>query len=196
MTVRIDVSPETYTKLEALAQGFDTPEAVIIRLINAIEGKEESKPILSFYPNDETIFKQKLIETKEAEVVLYKSDGSREITRWNANRISETSNLRGNLWSGFLRGWKTKGITSAEFTILPQGLNLPDDDTEQRKALALELGLTFDEVNELDYEISENSSNDDFVYCHIVQFSDNCDRDILDKIDGLDDNLWIYVHNL
>ncbi|MBH0068980.1 MULTISPECIES: hypothetical protein [Pseudoalteromonas] len=191
----IEISSTTYSRLEKIAEGFDTPEAVIVRLLDNAEGKVEIKPELKFYPTDENSFKAQLIENKEAEVVLYKVDGTREITRWKANRLSETSNLRGNLWSGFLRGWKTKGIKSAEFSILPKSINQPGDDTELRKSLALEFNLTFEEMESLHFEIDVNSSNDDLVYNHIVQFSDDCDSDILNKIDGLHENLWINVDN-
>ncbi len=64
-----------------MAEGFDSPEAVIIRLLDGAEGKVDIKPTLMFYPTDENLFKAQLIENKEAEVVLYKVDGSREITR-------------------------------------------------------------------------------------------------------------------
>ncbi|PJE57156.1 hypothetical protein [Marinomonas sp. BSi20584] len=189
----IEVSFDTYNRLEALAEGFDTPEAVIIRLLDSAEGRVEAKPLLSFSPMDEDFFKQKLIETKEAEVVIYKTDGSREVTRWKANRISSTSNLRGNLWSGLLRGWKSKGIKSAEFNILPQWSGLPEDDTEQIKALALSLNLTFEELSLLDYTIDENISDEGILYNQIIQFSESCDKEILKLIDGLHENLWINI---
>ena len=128
----IEISDKTFARLESRAIGFDTPESVIIRLLDDSEGLPEKKPILSFNPDDESIFLKKLIENKEAEVVLYKTDGKREVTRWKANKISGASNLRANLWSGFLRGWKQKGIVSAEFTVLPRGLNDGEDETEQK----------------------------------------------------------------
>lgn len=193
MTPIIEISTATYSRLEAHAEGFDTPEAVIIRLLNKIEGKEDEKPRLVFCPDDENLFKDELIKKKEAEVVLYKTNGTREVARWKAHSFSETSNLRANIWSGFLRGWKKKGITSACFSILPTGLNSPDDDTEQRKALALELGLTFDEISSLDYEISENSSDDGLVYNYILQFDKGNDQEILGQIEGLSDNLSINI---
>ena len=189
----IEITQTTFARLEKLAEGFDTPEAVIIRLLDNIDGKTETKPTLHFDPVDETEFKLRLIETKEAEVVIYKNDGSREIVKWKANRLSESSNLRGNLWSGLLRGWKSKQIKSVDLSILPQGINSPDDDTEQRKSLAQELGLTYDEISQLNYDISENASNDGLVYNFIVQFDEGGDKEILDKIEGLHDHLWINV---
>ncbi len=189
----IELAHETFARLEQLAEGFDTPEAVILRLLDNIDGRTETKPTLHFDPIDENEFKLRLIDSKEAEVVIYKNDETREIVRWKANRLSESSNLRGNLWSGLLRGWKSKRIKSVELSILPQSINLPDDDTEQKKALAQELGLTFDEISQLDYDISENSSNDGLVYNYIVQFDENCDKEILERIEGLHDHLWINV---
>jgi len=191
METTIEITNQTFARLEKLATGFDTPEAVIIRLLDNIEGNTESKPVLTFDPTDENEFKQKLIETKEAEVVLYKNNDTREIVIWNANRLSESSNLRGNLWSGLLRGWKNKKITKVELSILPKAINMPGDDTEQTKALAHELGLTFHELLGLDYDISDNSSNDGLIYNYIIQFDESCDKDILAKIEGLEEGLWI-----
>jgi len=189
----IEITQTTFARLEQLAEGFDTPEAVIIRLLDDIDGRTETKPTLHFDPTDEAEFKLRLIESKEAEVVIYKNDDSREIVKWKANRLSESSNLRGNLWSGLLRGWKSKKIKSVDLSILPQGINSPDDDTEQRKSLAQELGLTYDEISQLDYDISENASNDGLVYNFIVQFDGSGDKEILGKIEGLDEQLWINV---
>jgi len=193
MTTNVELSDTTFSRLEKLAVGFDSPESVIIRLLDGVEGKTETKPVLTFFPSDENVFKLKLIESKEAEIVMYKLDSTREITHWKANRLSETSNLRGNLWSGILRGWKSKGIDKVELSVLPQGVNLPGDDTQQIKILALELQLTFDEMNQLTYEIDQNESDDGLIYNYIVQFDDNNDKEILSKIDGLTEHLWVNV---
>lgn len=123
----IRISDELYNKLEKLAVGFDTPTAVIERLVN-IHGnvdvsqekwagsKALKKPELVFYPSEDE-FKFQLIEKKVASVVLYMKDGSSESLEWRANRFSSDSNLRANLWSGYLRGWEEKGIVKAEFTV-------------------------------------------------------------------------------
>jgi hypothetical protein len=195
MSKTVELSDITFSRLEKLAVGFDTPESVISRLLDGAEGKTESKPILTFDPNDENEFKRRLIESKEAQVVIYKNDSSREIAHWKANRLGETSNLRGNLWSGLLRGWKGKEINKVDLSILPQGSSSPEDDTRQIKALALELQLTFDEMSQLSYEISQNESNDGLVYNHVVQFDDDNDEEILSKIHGLHEHLWINVDN-
>jgi transcriptional regulator with XRE-family HTH domain len=194
MNNTIDLTPETFTRLEKLAQGFDTPEAVIIRMLNVVEGKKEVKPILYFEPSDETIFKQRLIEAKEAEVVIYKHDGNREIVFWSANRFSESSNLRANLWSGLLRDWKKKNILKVELLILPKTNSIDErNEIESMKILAQELGLTFVELSNLTYGITENISNDGLLYDYTLQFDENCDREILDKIVGLEENNGINV---
>jgi predicted CopG family antitoxin len=193
MSRTIQISDETYSHLEKLAVGFDTPEAVIVRLLGQAEGKPESKPSLSFYPEDEVEFKRQLLDTKEAEVVIYKVDGSREINHWKASRLSNSSNLRGNLWSGPLRNWKDKGIQKVDLSILPKELNIPGDETATTKALAAEFQLTYDEMDTLTYEIDSNLSDDDLVYNYIIQFDNENDPSILAKINGLTEHLWINV---
>lgn len=183
---------ETYARLEKLAVGFDSPEAVINRLLDQAEGKPETKPTLMFFPEDETEFKRELIKTKEAEVVLYKVDGTREVSRWNANKLTESSNLRGNLWSGLLRNWKEKGIKKAEFSVLPLAVVYPDGDDDRvglDKALSLQLNLTYEEMQSLEYEVHTNESDDGLVYGHYVEIDiDNSDPEVLAKAEIDDDN--------
>jgi len=128
----IRVSDELYTRLESHAVGFDTPSALIERLLDkcdaldnkASSGTDKAKqkksmttPVLIFYPSDEDEFKHLLIKQKQAAVVIHKADGTIENRNWKASRLSSSSNLRGNLWSGLLRGWKKKGIIKVEFSI-------------------------------------------------------------------------------
>ena len=120
----IRISDELYERLESQAIGFDTPAALIERLLDKCDGIEKSvspespkRPDLIFSPSDEDKFKKLLLRKKSAAVKLHKVDGSIENRSWNADRLSETSNVRGNLWSGLLRGWKKKGIVKAELTI-------------------------------------------------------------------------------
>ncbi|EPR5524685.1 TPA: hypothetical protein ACVU5U_003959 [Vibrio parahaemolyticus] len=192
MTRTIEITVETYARLEKLAVGFDSPEAVINRLLDQAEGKPETKPTLMFFPEDETEFKRELIKTKEAEVVLYKVDGTREVSRWNANKLTESSNLRGNLWSGLLRNWKEKGIKKAEFSVLPLAVVYPDGDDDRvglDKALSLQLNLTYEEMQSLEYEVHTNESDDGLVYGHYVEIDiDNSDPEVLAKAEIDDDN--------
>ncbi|MCX8800361.1 hypothetical protein NOL29_03340 [Vibrio parahaemolyticus] len=192
MTRTIEITVETYARLEKLAVGFDSPEAVINRLLDQAEGKPETKPTLMFFPEDETEFKRELIKTKEAEVVLYKVDGTREVSRWNANKLTESSNLRGNLWSGLLRNWKEKGIKKAEFSVLPLAVVYPDGGDDRvglDKALSLQLNLTYEEMQSLEYEVHTNESDDGLVYGHYVEIDiDNSDPEVLAKAEIDDDN--------
>lgn len=125
------VSSQLYRRLEAHAKGFDTPANVIESLLDYYEDHENTestrtmKPEHSpssdlevlLYPEDENKFKELLLADKRAYVRLYKTDESHETKEWNASRFSETSNVMGNLRSGPLRGWKSKGICKAVIAI-------------------------------------------------------------------------------
>lgn len=50
------------------------------------------------------------------------------------------------------------------------------------------LGISWEELLELDYEIDANVSKDGLVYGYILQFSEETDPVILEKINGLDEN--------
>ncbi|QUS55517.1 hypothetical protein [Pseudovibrio brasiliensis] len=117
MAKTIEISDTTYSQLEKLASGFESPDNVIQRLLLKTSTTLESKPELVFDPQDEREFKKQLMLHKCAEVIIHKADGSKNISIWHADRFSENSNLRGNLWSGYLRGWKEAGIVKAELKI-------------------------------------------------------------------------------
>ena len=70
-----------------------------------------------YFPNDAEHFKRLLLEHKFAYVKLSKIDGTSEIHLWHANRFTKESDLENNLRSGYLRGWRTKGICKAELSI-------------------------------------------------------------------------------
>jgi hypothetical protein len=125
MTV-LRISPELYKRLEAHAKGFDSPAEVIERILNAYEGipnspkkepNEKPKPVLSFIPSEDE-FRASLVNGCEAKVIIHYQDGSSCNKSWCPSRFTESSNLRGNIWSGFLRGWKDQDITGAEFHIV------------------------------------------------------------------------------
>jgi hypothetical protein len=124
----IRISDTLYKRLEDLAKGFDTPTGVIERLLDQSEGHHSTKsnsammpttrkPELVFIPGDEEEFKALLIKKQMAHVLLSKSDGSAQSLVWKAGRFGKTANLRGNIFSGYLRNWKEKGIVKAEFAI-------------------------------------------------------------------------------
>ncbi|MCD4674743.1 MAG: hypothetical protein K8S18_01955 [Desulfobacula sp.] len=129
--IRIPLS--LYKRLESHAQGFQTPGDVIAKILDAYEKNQTdnispgipkitnrlpSKHLeIIFYPPNDARFKELLLERREAWVALYKTDGSCEVNKWNANRFSESSSVKGNLQSGYLRNWRDKGIIKAEIAI-------------------------------------------------------------------------------
>ena len=124
----IKISDDLYKRLENYAEGFDTPAAVIERVLNIHEGKSPSdddnldhaiaaKPKVIFHPSDEKEFLRRLVENGSAYVRVLKRDGSLDTSEWHASRMTLDSNLRANIWSGRLRDWKEKGIVKAEFAI-------------------------------------------------------------------------------
>lgn len=175
MPVSITVSDEIFNRLEKLAIGFDTPERVIERLLDEVDSESPksagARPILTFIP-DEIAFKNELLNRKKAQVILHFKDGERDVLHWNAERFQPSSNLRANLWSGFLRGWKEKGIIAAEFSVLPRGLNLPEDDTELHVAIAGEVHWTVEEVGQYLIGVDEVCGNDDTPYYYLATFDE------------------------
>jgi hypothetical protein len=61
------------------------------------------------------------------------------------------------------------------------------EDDLDTALLAEELGITVDELQQLHYTIDENASNEGLIYNYIIQFDDECPREMLDKINGLTD---------
>lgn len=140
MSKTIEITTETYERLGSLAKTFETPETVIDRLIafyEACENKEltsslsQLKPQISnapavksfgkldinFFPNDMHQFKALLLKEKQAWIKLHMKDGSKNIHQWNAYRFTERSDVLGNLRSGYLRGWREKGIIQADIAV-------------------------------------------------------------------------------
>ena len=65
-----------------------------------------------------------------------------------------------------------------------------EDMQEERhdRKLAEELGITYEELSELSYEIDINESSDGLVYNYVVRFADGNPSEILQKIPGLEAN--------
>ena len=124
------ISQGLYSRLEAHAKGFDTPAQVIERILNAFESSNPSittslpeteliakpTPKLSFYPNEEE-FRLSLLNGHKNKVLIRYQDGTVCTKPWHTSRFSQSSNLRGNIWSGILRGWKSQDIIAAEFHV-------------------------------------------------------------------------------
>lgn len=114
----ITLSDATYHRLAALARGFETPEQVINRLIDAVQWNPNTKPELLLCPANEDEFRNALQVSKQAKVEMFKKDGTCETRMWKARSISADSSILSNIWSGYLRNWKEKGIVRAVFTVL------------------------------------------------------------------------------
>lgn len=133
MSQVIRIPESLYSRLEKHADGFDTPANVIERILNYYEinyrvNEPEDEPSklpisppneleIIYRPVGEDIFKKELLERKKAFIRLYKVDGTSEIKIWNASKFNLNSDVNGNLRSGYLRGWKNKGIYKAVIAI-------------------------------------------------------------------------------
>ena len=130
MDQEIKIPASLYQRLGFHAKGFDTPANVIERILDfyeeqkGLESTAESEAVIKvptsleiiYYPSDENSFKQLLLQTKKAYVLLRKVDGTSELKEWNASNFDNSSSVSGNLRSGYLRGYKNKGIYKAEIS--------------------------------------------------------------------------------
>lgn len=128
MSQVIRISDELYNRLKSHADGFDTPANVIEKILDTYESNgfdpvNEVKKIneatsldISYDGMTEDKFKHELLETKYAFITLFFTDGTNKTKRWNASKFTPESSLSGNLRSGFLRGWRQKGIYRASLS--------------------------------------------------------------------------------
>jgi hypothetical protein len=134
MSQVIRINDDLYKRLEAHASGFDTPSNVIETILNAYEVSNpdikitiskdsvlEIEPAnnleISYIGSTEDSFKKALLGSKKAYIKIYYTNSTSEIKKWNASRFSSSSKVDGNLRSGYLRGWKNRGIFKAELSI-------------------------------------------------------------------------------
>lgn len=135
MSQVIRIPDDLYKRLEKHASGFDTPANVIERVLDAYEGidkregpressvltsqvrKPATKLEIEYFADSEKGFKEQLLSTKVAYIKLHYTDGVSEIKEWNASRFTKDSRVDGNLRSGYLRGWKERGIYKAELSV-------------------------------------------------------------------------------
>ena len=66
-------------------------------------------------------------------------------------------------------------------------------ELEADEQLASALGLSIEELYELDYEIHTNESNDGLVYEHVIHISESSPSEILSKIDGLSSQNYVHL---
>jgi hypothetical protein len=125
MSTVIRLPEKLYKRLEQYAEGFDTPVQVIERILNQLEGTTEDSintqaestnllPI-ELIPSDVFLFKETLLEKREAKITVFYKDGRKEVKSWKANRFTEESDVIANLRSrkDFRQGeWQKLGIES------------------------------------------------------------------------------------
>ena len=130
MSQVIRIPANLYHRLSLHARGFETPANVIEKMLNFYEEQEDVESTANiesgnkiptsleiiYYPSDELSFKHALLQTQKAYILLHKVDGTTELREWNASNFGVNSDVNGNLRSGYLRGWKDKGIFKAEIS--------------------------------------------------------------------------------
>lgn len=88
------VGPRDRSQRSARSEAIQAVEA------GSVTSERESlDDFLEFYPHNEKLFKEKLIEVKRAKRTWIYSDGRQVHDTWNARYISADSNLRGNIAS-------------------------------------------------------------------------------------------------
>jgi hypothetical protein len=134
MSQVIRINDDLYSRLEAHASGFDTPSNVIETILNSYEALDSnvktsintdsiseigpaSNLDISYIGSTEENFKQALLGSKKAYIKIYYTNDTSEIKEWNASKFSPSSKVDGNLRSGYLRGWKKRGIFKAELSV-------------------------------------------------------------------------------
>ncbi len=66
---------------------------------------------------------------------------------------------------------------------------------ELEKKLAGILGISYEELSEIGYEIETNKSKDGLLYNYIIEFPNDSNPDILDKINGLEDRKRVWLQS-
>ncbi|WP_158589133.1 hypothetical protein [Alginatibacterium sediminis] len=156
----IEVTEAIYDKLAAKVIGFgETPNSVIERLLKDVDGKS-TKPTLDFYPSNDVEFKKLLLKNKKAEVALYKTNGEIEVLVWNASKLKESSNIKANIWSGYLRDWETKGIKKAEFSIYeqPEDTNKSSEHFERCEIFSAITNIPYKTLIQLEFDAEIEAS--------------------------------------
>ncbi|MGB1109597.1 MAG: hypothetical protein ACPG4N_04545 [Gammaproteobacteria bacterium] len=141
----IEIPESTIERLAKHAKPFEPAGQVIERLIDFVEAHPrpaspklpsfDSKPsththarlpprlVIHYHPDDYDRFKELLLLKREAWLRLEKLDGSVEFKNWNASQFSATSDVNGNLRSGYLRGWRDKQIVRCDIAIRREDLD-------------------------------------------------------------------------
>lgn len=73
-----------------------------------------------------------------------------------------------------------------------------DNENEKfERKLAITLGLSYEELQQLDYEIDTDESDDGLIYQYIIKIKDSSPADIVRKIIGLENNqVWLSIEDI
>ncbi|WP_293266733.1 hypothetical protein [Neptunomonas sp.] len=66
-------------------------------------------------------------------------------------------------------------------------------EEQAHRELATELGITYEDLCELEWSTDINESSDGLIYDHVITFSEDSPKDILSKIEGLENGCSIRV---
>jgi hypothetical protein len=90
----------------------------------------------------------------------------------------------------YVRGEASEGNGEA---IMSKALLEERQEREQAEAVASALGISTDELDELDWTIEAHESDDGLLYGYNIYFGEGSDPAILKRIDGLKDGRWIRI---
>ncbi len=66
-------------------------------------------------------------------------------------------------------------------------------EREFAQQIANALGITLDDLDDTQWEIEENASDDGVVYGYVVNFAEGSSAEVLGKIEGLQHGRWIQI---
>lgn len=67
------------------------------------------------------------------------------------------------------------------------------DESDQHEAVANALGISVDDLDQLDWRLEDHVSDDGLLYGHNVYFGEGADPDILAKVGGLNNGEWVRI---
>ena len=95
-----------------------------------------------YSPANEENFKRALLDINPTDravwVRIHYADKRVEERLWKAQNITADSRIRENLLSGYLRGWKRKGVVKAEAFLSPPDMTFADSVKERYKEFVRE----------------------------------------------------------
>ncbi|MCV0404579.1 MAG: hypothetical protein K5924_12865 [Chloroflexi bacterium] len=67
------------------------------------------------------------------------------------------------------------------------------NERNQNEAVAMALGISANDLDQLDWRLEDHASDDGLLYGHNVYFGEGSDPEILAKIDGLTNGEWVRI---